>query len=326
LGILSILASLNAINTSILMGKEKIRTTNYINLLQPALIFATLCVCYLFAGNKSIYPYIFGLYVSYGSCWLVGIVALRKEYLNIVFFKLKEYKLIVVDLFKYGFLNQCGFCVQFINLRLSYYLLKIYADTGKVGVFSNAVSLGEAVWLISGSIALVQYARIANTNDGKYAQLLTLRLAKICFLLSFLLVLCLMCLPSAFFAFVFGAEFVELSSVIRLLAPGVLCYSVFLILGHFFSGIGKFHVNMYASIAGLPFTLLLGFVLIPKMNIYGAAITSSLSYIATTVFILLIFLKHTHFKFSNLRLTKTEIKDFYSYFRTYLDNINLKTK
>jgi O-antigen/teichoic acid export membrane protein len=328
LGILTIFASFNAINTSILIGKEKVHTANYISLLQPVFIFATLCIFYIFMGNKSIYPYIFSLYIAYGCCWLLGIAALRKEYLNIVFFKLKEYKLIVADLFKYGFLNQCGHIIQFINLRLGYYLLDIYANTGKVGVFSNAVSLGEAVWIISSSIALVQYARIANTNDGKYAQLLTLQLAKICFLFSLVLVLFLICLPSAFFTFVFGTEFIELSSVIRLLAPGVLCYSVFLILGHFFSGIGKYQINMYASIAGLLFTILLGFILIPKIYFYGAAITSSVSYIATTVFILIVFLKHTHLSISNLLLTKTEIKDFYNHFQRYSYNIlsKLRTK
>ena len=328
LGVLSILASVNAINTSILIGKERVQTANYINLLQPVFICTTLCICYIFTENKSIYPYILSLYISYSGCWLVGIIALRKEYSNIVFFKIKEYKRIVVDLFKYGFLNQCGHCIQFINLRLGYYLLDIYSDTGKVGVFSNAVSLGEAIWVISNSIALVQYARIANANDGKYAQLLTLQLAKICFLLSLVLVLFLICLPASFFAFVFGTDFFELSSTIRLLAPGVLCYSVFLILGHFFSGIGKYQINMYASIAGLIFTVLLGFILIPKMNIYGAAITSSVSYMATTIFILIIFLKHTHLTISNLLFTKTEIKDGYIYFRSYVQNIysKLKTK
>jgi len=321
LGILSIFASVNAIYVSILMGKENIRTANYINLLQPVFIFITLCIFYIFMGDKSIYPYIISLYVSYGGCWLMGTIALRKEYLNIIFLKIKEYKSAIVDLFKYGFLNQCGHIVQFINLRLGYYLLNIYADTGKVGVFSNAVSLGEAIWIISNSIALVQYARISNTNDGKYAQQLTLQLAKICFLFSFVFILILSCLPSQFFTFVFGAEFVELSNIIRLLAPGVLFYAVFLILGHFFSGIGKYQINIYASIAGLIFTVLLGFILIPKMSIYGAAITSSISYIATTIFILIIFIKHTHLKVSNLLLTKTEIKDFNRYFRNYLHNI-----
>ena len=317
LGGISILVSLNSINVSVLMGKERMKAANYITLLQTVFSLATLCVCYIFAGNKTIYPYIFSLYISYGSCWLIGIIALQKDYFNIQFFKVKEYKNIVADLFKYGFLNQCGICIQFINLRLGYYLLDIYTDTGKVGVFSNAASLGEGICLVSSSIALVQYARIANTNDGKYAQSLTFQLTKICFVISLCLVLCLMCLPSAFFVFVFGTEFSELSSVIRLLSPNVVCFSVFLVLTNFFSGIGKYQINMYASMVGFIFAVLLGFILIPRYNIYGAAITTSVSVMATTVFILIIFLKHTHLKPSNLLLTKIEIKEFYGYFRDY---------
>ena len=317
-GMLSVFASLNAINVSILIGKEKIKTANYINLLQPILVAITLFISYVILNEKTIYPYILSLYISYGGCWIIGIIALWKEYAKTHFYGLKEYNPVVNSLFKYGFLNQCGHFVQFINLRLSFYLLEIYTDIGKVGVFSNAVSLSETIWVISNSIALVQYAKISNTNDGKYAQSLTLRLIKICFVLSFFLILALICLPASFFTFVFGAEFQEVSPILRLLAPGVLCYSVFLIVGHFFSGIGKYQINLYASITGLIFTVLLGFILVPKISIYGAAITSSASYIATAIFISIIFLRHSHFKISDLLLTKKEIKNTYNDFRAYL--------
>ena len=179
-GILAIIASWNGVNIAMLIGKEKIKTVNRINLLHPLIICIVLSIFYLFLKTKSLYPYIFALYLAYILCWILGLIALRKELFSMTFSKSIKYKSAIKGLFRYGLLNQSAYFVSFLNGRLSYYLLEAYIDVGKVGVFSNAISLGEAIWLISSSVAIVQYARIANTNDGHYAQTITLRLAKAC--------------------------------------------------------------------------------------------------------------------------------------------------
>jgi O-antigen/teichoic acid export membrane protein len=198
---------------------------------------------------------------------------LREEYANLPNDKDKEYKPVLKDLFKYGFLNQTGHFVQFFNLRLSYYLLDSYIGRGQVGVFSRSVSLAEAIWIISNSIALVQYARIANTDDREYSQKLTLDLSKICLLISAVAVVVLCLLPPQFYVFVFGKDFGEMASLIRILAPGILLYCIFLILGHYYSGTGRYQMNTFAALCGLVVTFVFGFTLIPKYGVTGAAIT-----------------------------------------------------
>ena len=182
--ILSFISSLSNINFRFLVGKEEIQKANYNTLLQPVLLTITLVVYYIALKKTDIYGYIIGLYVAYGGTFLLGVWMLREEYANLPNDKDKEYKPVLKDLFKYGFLNQTGHFVQFFNLRLSYYLLDNYIGRGQVGVFSRSVSLAEAIWIISNSIALVQYARIANTDDREYSQKLTLDLSKICLLIS----------------------------------------------------------------------------------------------------------------------------------------------
>lgn len=319
-GLLAVLASLRAIPVEVLIGREKVRQANLLNLLQPVLILLTLLVGYFVMENYSIFSYIVALYVSYGLTWLLGLWMLRDEFRGFRIEPLAAYRQVVADLFKYGLLNQLGHFVQFFNLRMGYYLLDMYMDKGRVGIFSNAVSLSEAIWIISNSIALVQYARIANAQNERYSQKLTLSLAKLCFVVSLLAVLFLSVLPSSFYQLLFGPEFGELPGVIRILAPGVLMYSLFLIIGHYYSGIGKYQMNTYAALCGLFFTVTMGFLLIPRFDIYGAAATSTLAYSANAVFILICFLKSSQFGWRDMIVSREELRSYYIEFKDYIRN------
>ena len=308
--ILSFISSLSNINFRLLVGKEEIQKANYNTLLQPVLLTLTLVVYYIILKRTDIYGYIIGLYAAYGGTFLLGVWMLRKEYANLRNDKDKEYGPVLKDLFKYGFLNQTGHFVQFFNLRLSYYLLDSYIGRGQVGVFSRSVSLAEAIWIISNSVALVQYARIANADDRAYSQKLTLDLSKICLLISALAVVVLALLPPQVYTFVFGPEFGEMAGIIRILAPGVLFYCIFLILGHYYSGIGRYQMNTFAALCGLAATCILGFTLIPRYNVTGAAITSAVSYTVNAIFLFVFFLKESHFKGSDFILRKSEVQNY----------------
>ena len=308
--ILSFISSLSNINFRFLVGKEETQKANYNTLLQPVLLTITLVVYYIALKKTDIYGYIIGLYVAYGGTFLLGVWMLREEYANLPNDKDKEYKPVLKDLFKYGFLNQTGHFVQFFNLRLSYYLLDNYIGRGQVGVFSRSVSLAEAIWIISNSIALVQYARIANADDREYSQKLTLDLSKICLLISAVAVVVLCLLPPQFYVFVFGKDFGEMASLIRILAPGILLYCIFLILGHYYSGIGRYQMNTFAALCGLVVTFVFGFTLIPLYGVTGAAITSTVSYAVNAVFLFVFFVKESHFKGKDFILTKGEIQNY----------------
>lgn len=308
--ILSFISSLSNINFRFLVGREEIKKANYNTLLQPVLMILTLVVYYLLLKKTDIYGYVIGLYVAYGGTFLLGVWMLRNEYANLRHDHDNDYHEVLKDLFKYGFLNQTGHFVQFFNLRLSYYLLKEYINVGRVGVFSNAVSLAEAIWIISSSIALVQYARIANASDRAYAQRLTLDLSKICLVISAIAVLVLCLLPSEVYVFVFGPDFGEMAGIIRILAPGILFYCIFLILGHYYSGIGRYQMNTFAALCGLVATFACGFTLIPRYDVTGAAITSAISYTVNALFLFIIFLKESHFKGKDFILRKSEIQNY----------------
>lgn len=321
-GILSILSSVASVNTSILIGRERVRAANLVNLWQPLTLLSTLLVCYYGFGMFNLNAYIIALYVAYGGSWVLGTILLHNELREFKVYPLAEYKEVLRDLLKFGILNQSGHLVQFFNMRLSFYLLQRYVDTGSTGVFSNAVSLAEAIWIISRSIALVQYARIANSDDLDYSKRLTLNLSKVCLTFSTVAIMVLALLPSPFYLWLFGPEFGELPVLIRILAPGALIYSMYIILEHYYSGIGRYQMDIYAALCGLLFTIVLGFTLIPRYGIYGAAITSTLSYSANAVFMLVAFFRKNTFKFTDLFLSKKNMVDFFQMIKINFNKSN----
>ena len=321
IGLLSILSSLSAVNTTILVGRERVVAANMVNLWQPAALLATVCICYFGLNMLNINAYIIALYVAYGGSWLAGLMLLHNEFRGFKIHSWHEYQPVLKDLFHFGLLNQSSHFVQFFNLRLSYYLLDTYIDRGSTGVFSNAVSLVEAVWIISRSIALVQYARIANADDRAYSQRLTLDLSKICLSVSLAAMALLACFPPFFYRWLFGPEFGEITYLIWILAPGALLYSTALIFGHYYSGIGKYLINTYTAMCGVVFTFACGFTLIPQFGIYGAAITSSCANAANAVFIALLFIHHSHLKIKDLFITPKDIHQYAQSIQTYCQNI-----
>ena len=177
---------------------------------------------------------------------------------------------------------------------LSYYILEFYFGTASVGIYSTGVSLAEALWLISKSIAMVQYARISNSTDAEYNRILTIKLVKFTFLATVALLIPFLILPEQFYVILFKhANFAEVRQVIIYLAIGVATFSVSGMFSHFFSGTGKFHINTYASGIGFIITVVAGIIIIPRYGILGAGITATCSYLAITTYQLLIFCRQT---------------------------------
>ncbi len=197
----------------------------------------------------------------------------------------------------YGFWNQIGHISQLLSFRLSFYLLEHYSDKAAVGVYSNSVSMMEALWLVSGSITVVQYSRIVNMNDQKASALLTAKLLRISLIITFVLLVVILLLPSSLYVFVFGPDFGEMRTVILTLAAGVFIYPVTMLLGHYFSGTGKYYKNFIAMLSGLIVTVIACLFLIPNYGYYGAGWSASLSYFITSIIIIYLFIKD-----SSLRL------------------------
>lgn len=284
--ILSALSSFTAIHTSLLIGRERIATSNFIGLIQPVLIVLSLAIFFFILDRHDITAYIWSLYLSFGISLVVSLFYIFRLTGPLARSSFKESLAVTGEMFRLGLWNQVAHITQMLSFRMSFYVLDSYHGESAVGVYSNGISLAESVWLIAKSISLVQYARIANTDDRAYAQRLTLQLIKASLVISALVLLPLLLFPSSFYVFVFGAGFDGVKGVIGSLAAGVMVYNISILAGHYFSGTGRYRVNAIASGMGLAVSAVLFFTMIPAYGITGAGWATSLSYLVTTVILL----------------------------------------
>jgi O-antigen/teichoic acid export membrane protein len=288
--ILSLINSFLATNLTILLGKEKINTHNLVSLFQ--VVVNSVVLWFMFRGldQNNVESYIYSLYAAMGVCLVLSSILIFPVIRND---KSEKETGVITKLFNFGAYSQAGHIMKFISFRCTFYLLATYSGDEALGIFSNGTSLIESIFLISNSIATVLYPKVSNSPDMKYARDLTLQLTRLSILLCIIALIPLMLLPSSFFTWLFGKEFSGVSQVILVLAPGILFYNIALILGHYFSGVGKVQVNAWANLTGLITTIICALISYPHFGILGIGIISSVSYFTTSAFIILYFKRET---------------------------------
>ena len=273
--------SLHEFNLNHFLGKEKVATYNWLFLIQ-ILTQVTMMAVLIFAldirtAKALLYSQLCGYSLATLVGWALLFPTLKRESREPLKGSLKE-------MLHYGAFMQLSTLVSTLNKRLSLYLLNLHCDERQIGVYASGTQVTEGVNIVGQSIGLVEFSALSNTEDEQRTAKLTLRFMKVAILLTFtaLLVICL--LPTRFFEWLFSGEFGDIKTVIWLMAPGIVFFSAHTILANYFSGTGRPKYNLYASLIGLSITLIAAFVLIPKMGIQGAAITTSLTYLALFVY------------------------------------------
>jgi O-antigen/teichoic acid export membrane protein len=289
--ILSAISSIVSIHSSILLGKENLKSFNLLSFLVPLLTLSALFLQFALNWNRTAEAYVYALYLSYGFTFLMSILLIAKHVRKDSDFQLSNTWITFKSLLFYGFQNQLAHIFQLLSFRISYFFLERYCGEAEVGIYSNAVSVIESIWMISTSISLWQYAKISNSTDVNYTKNITEQLTKYGLLTAFVALSALLFIPSEFYSWLFGKEFNGLNELMFYLAPGIWVFNYALIIGHYFSGHGKYYVNAIASGIGLIVTCMAAYYFIPTLKIQGAAITASLSYFVTSIVVILYFKK-----------------------------------
>ena len=289
--ILSTISSIVSIHSSVLLGKENLKSFNLLSFLVPLISLFALLLQFALNWNRTADAYVYALYAAYGITLLVSILLIMGHVKKDTAFQFSNTWRPFKSLFYYGFQNQLAHVFQLLSFRISYFFLQRDCGEAEVGIYSNAVSVIESIWMISTSISLWQYAKISNSTDVNYTKTITQQLTKYGLLTAFVALTVLLFIPADFYSWLFGKEFRGLNELMWSLAPGIWVFNYALIIGHYFSGHGKYYVNAIASGIGLIVTVISAFYLIPALHIQGAAISASISYFATSLVVLLYFRK-----------------------------------
>jgi len=275
---LSLLQALFTFHMQIAMGKERIRAFNIVVLVQALVLAAVTATLMLVLKKQDIQSYVYALYASFATTYLLSVL-ISLKYIKGSTSKVK-FGTAWRELWRYGRYAQGGNILQLLNNRANLYLLErlLINGRGAAGVFSIALYAGEAVWSVGKSLALVQYARISNSNDQAYNTKITVRFLYLSTAATVLPVTLMVLLPESLYLWVFGESMVGLHSVLTYIAPGIVANSASMIFAHHFSGTGKHHRNTLSSGLALAAMVVSALVLIPLYGVVGAAIAASLGY------------------------------------------------
>jgi O-antigen/teichoic acid export membrane protein len=192
---------------------------------------------------------------------------------------------------QYGMNNEFNYFIQFLNYRLAYYFIAKILGLSLLGVFSIAVSITEAVWIISRSMSAVHFSNVINSDDQLKSRTETMIFLKQSFWISLIFLTILILVPETLYKLIFGNEFSEVKKYITYLIPGILSIAVTNLYGHYFAGTGKLKILRNKSLIGLAATILLLPFLTRKYQLTGVCITLNISYLLSSFYLWLKFRK-----------------------------------
>ncbi len=309
---LSIIASISTTNSLILLAQEKIILYNIANLLQIALNFAVFGILTLWQESPTVEQFILSLYIAYALGFMFTTANLWRIWRGMEHGEASSSLWTTFrSITQYGIVSQLGNVIQYLNYKLSYYIINHYGGPADVGVYHVGITLSESVWMLSNSISLVLYSKIANIGDTDYSRDLTVKLAKFSFAITLACVVAMLLIPTSVISFVFGKDFTEVHSIMVTLSAGIALFGFSVIISHYFAGTGRYHVNTMAALLGLLVTVSGNFLLVPKIGFLGAGATASISFFTTASFVLIVFFKVTHVKLSAFKVNRNELRSIF---------------
>lgn len=301
--LLTLVYSFHNFNLCVFLGNEKVSTYNWVFLLQIFVQVSTMALFIFVMGITDAHAFVYSLLCGYSTAFIVGFVLMIRMFNRD---GRDPFLPTAKEMLKYGYVIQLSTLVSTLNRRMSVYLIRQHCTDDAVGVYGAGTQVGEGLKVFGHSVAMVQFSQLSNLTDKKEIVNLTIKFMKIAIVLTFIALLCVICLPVGFFEWLFTDAFGQVKQIILFMSPGILFLSAHMIFTHYFSGTGIPKYNLYASLVGLAVTVPATFVLIPTMGITGAAISFSCTYGAIMLYQWFVFKRIAEVKAKDLLLTKDD--------------------
>ncbi len=248
LGLAGWLSCTWSVQQQLLLGLKKFAAFNVMTFIVPATTISGFVFLY-FLGFRSSMSYLYAILISYFTVCAMGLVLLKEPLKSTGKNRQDEDSRLR---FKKAIQNQSGHLASLLNSRLIFLLL----PAGTLGLWSNALSLGEAIFLIPGSLGQVSYGWVAASARSEKGELVFQKAwwANLAVMVPCLFVTYLM--PDVFWKWLFGQEFAGISNLLRLIIPGIGLYSLYLLISYCQSAYGNFLTNFYTLAVGMAVNLL----------------------------------------------------------------------
>lgn len=284
---------------TILIGKMDFK--NYaIFSIGPNVIFIIL-LCLFLIYKEITFEHVI---ISYMSGFIItSILLIIYFFRNVKIFSIKDFK-IDVDIQKYilkfGLKSYVSNLITILNYRINIFIIAHYLGSKETGIYSSCLVIIDFIWLLPATISSVTYPWFSNPSMSAQRKVMIPIITRVVIFLTFIAALLFYILGDYLVNIVFGSKFTDTRPLFLYLGPGIILMAGSKIINVDFAAQGKPQINIYLNLMALIITVITNFLLIPRFNLIGAAIATSLSFIIWFSVSLLIYCK----------ITKTGVKQY----------------
>jgi len=292
----------------LLLGMQRIKEYNFINIFQP-FIFLVLLLIFLLTLKLGVEEVIVANILS---CFATIIVLFYLAKRIIGVFHLCFNKSYIKDAFGYGFKLYLGNIIQFLHYRIDIFLVNIFLNPLAVGFYSIAVVLVEKIWLISQSAGIMLFPKVSSETNKKNLKEFTPLVCRNILLVTLIGAILLFFIGRLLIVFFYSEKFLNSILPFQILLIGAVTMSGWRILANDLYGRGRPELNIYISFMSVVLNIILNILWIPKFGIAGAAWATSVSYTFAFILILFIYSKISKNSIRNIIFIKASDFQVYS--------------
>jgi len=212
----------------------------------------------------------------------------------------KSFKSLPVSAFKFDiFFHLIGYgykvflrnIISFLHYRIDLLLIALFLPIQQVAFYKLAASFSEKIFILSVTHHLL-ISRVAS-SEKKYGRDLTARLFKNTFWIMTIFAIAAYFTSSFIISLVYGHEYLSVIDPFKLLLPGVVFLGSCSVLSQYFIGNGSVGSTNYVYLMSVVINAALNLILIPKYGITGAAIATTITYVLSTIAMIILFVRES---------------------------------
>ena len=216
---------------------------------------------------------------------IYALIELVKMLLMFINLKIKysfcvKYNILKEEL-KFGIPLYLSGLFLYLNYRADQVMIKYYIGESALGIYSLSVTLAELAKMVPDSVASAFTGKLYNCKEEEKKRIVIMTI-KFSFYATVLISIIGMCCKPLI-GILYGKEFIGAGLSMIILLIGIPFLAVGKVASVYYYTNGKTKMHMNISLSVLIINLLLNFYIIPKYGIYGAATTSTVSYIVYAV-------------------------------------------
>lgn len=194
----------------------------------------------------------------------------------------------------------------FLNLRIDVFVVSFMLDARTLGIYTLAVATGELMWQVSRPLVWTTIGRMANADRARAATL-TATVTRHIFAMAVVVGAGVFALAPYAVRFVYGPAFAESGELVRWLMPGVILYAAQGPLANFITiKEGKPLATLAIQVSSVAACAAISALLIPRINVFGAALATAVTYCFATAALAVVFARCTGKPFASFVLLQRE--------------------